>query len=314
MTGVTSARGTLGDHALAYAARGIKVFPLWWAVDGVCVCSDGRNCPSPAKHPRVPRWINAASASPDRVDMWWSMWPHANVGMPAGDNGLAVLDVDPRHGGDDNLATLAQWCLERHGIDLLSTRTIGTGSGGLHLYFRQPVGGIKSTAKAFEAPGLDTRGRGGYVVAPPSVHVSGGRYAVTSDVEPQPWPDVLTRLMQRPPPAAPAGNSAAPARPPAASNAERWARRGLDAECEQLRNLTTAPEGSGRNNALNGAAYKIGRRVGGRFLTEHEAATALFDAVRGWPGHSERELSATIASGLRAGMAKPHNGPARGQA
>jgi hypothetical protein len=49
-----------------------------------------------------------------------------------------------------------------------------TGGGGRHLYFAHPGGLIRN--KVGLVPGVDLRGDGGYVVAPPSVHSSGVRY------------------------------------------------------------------------------------------------------------------------------------------
>ncbi len=314
----TSPPGTVADEALAYASRGIKVFPLWHTVDGQCVCADGPDCGSPGKHPRVPRGVNYATNNPARVADWWRRWPDANIGLPAGANGLAMIDVDPYHGGDATLATLAAWCTEKHCIDLMATHGVRTGSGGLHLYFRDRFGDVKSTRQAFGAPGVDTRGHGGYVVAPPSVHASGNRYEPMPYVGGvQPWPAVLTRLMAmskpRPAPIAPDGLGPAPTAGIVMPGRSAWARSALARECEALRGMTR--EGTGRNDALNIAAYKMGRRVGAGMLDEAETRAALIAAASGWKGHTPREIEATVNSGLRAGIARPHDGPApRGSA
>lgn len=310
MTGVTSARNTLGHEAVAYASRGIKVFPLWWPEgEHSCACNDGPDCGSPAKHPRTRNGVLVASNDPGQVEAWWALWPYANIGIPAGPNGLAIIDVDPYHGGSDALDVLDRWALDKHGLDLSATYTVRTGSGGVHRYYREPPGGIKPMAKAFGAAGIDTRGRNGYVVAPPSIHVSGQRYEViTEGLGLQPWPAILTELMEykTPPTEAPAARVST-----ATDRAGRWARAALAAECDALRNMTR--EGSGRNNALNAAAYKLGRRVGAGYLDRNEAASALYAAASGWLGHTERELRNTIASGLNAGIARPHTGPTGGQ-
>lgn len=93
---------------------------------------------------------------------WWARWPSANVGMATG-GGILVLDVDPRHGGDSSLANLPP---------LPPTRESLTGGGGRHLIFR---GNARCSAGRL-GPGLDVRGEGGYIVAPPSVHESGRPY------------------------------------------------------------------------------------------------------------------------------------------
>jgi hypothetical protein len=295
----------LGQAALQYAARSLRVFPLWHTIRGVCVCHDGPACGNPGKHPRTRYGVMSASNDEDTVTQWWRRWPDANIGLPAGDNGLAVIDVDPRHGGDLSLSKLATWCLDRHNIDLMATRVIRTGSGGLHLYFRQPPGGIKTGAKSFAAPGLDTRGRGGYVIAPPSVHASGQHYETIDDRPPARWPMILTDLMN---PRRPAQQTAQAAARGTQGARTRWAQAALTAECDALRALPAA-EGNGKNQALNVAAYKLGRRIAAGYLDDDTVTDALLDVARGWPGHGERELVATIRSGIDAGKRNPHPGP-----
>lgn len=81
---------------------------------------------------------------------------------------LVVLDVDPRHGGLDSLGTLVQ----EYG-ELPLTPTAHTGGGGTHYYFYLPQ--PTRSAKAIR-PGLDVQADGSLVIAPPSMHPSGGRY------------------------------------------------------------------------------------------------------------------------------------------
>jgi hypothetical protein len=85
--------------------------------------------------------------------------------------GLIVLDVDPRNGGDETLHAL-----ERLHGELPPTPRVLTGGGGEHYYFRLPVS-EQAGVGASVGPGLDVKADGGYVVAPPSVHPSGARYA-----------------------------------------------------------------------------------------------------------------------------------------
>lgn len=310
----------LAAEALAYASRGILIFPLWHVIqhpsqDGParCACFDAQNCGSPGKHPRTKRGLTDASSDLDWAKTWWSMWPDANIGMPAGANGLAVIDIDPGHGGADTIAVLDQYCLER-GVDPTATRRIRTGSGGEHRIYRQPPGGIISKSKAFgdDAPGVDTRGRGGYIVAPPSRHASGQWYEVIRNGHTiAPWPACLTDLLETAPPeiGLPPGGIACGPRP--LQDGDRgavWAFHALLSETKQLADLTAAT--GDRNNQLNIAAYKLGRRVGAGYLAEADVAEALFNACSGWNGHTERELRATIRSGMRAGIANPHPGPA----
>jgi hypothetical protein len=109
-----------------------------------------------------------APAVIERLEAWWRRWPDANVGVVTGEvSGIAVVDVDPRNGGDAALRELEA----RHGI-LPVTAEVRTGGGGQHLWFaaeEQPPSGELG-------PGLELKGEGGMVVAPPSVHASGRRY------------------------------------------------------------------------------------------------------------------------------------------
>jgi len=184
--------------ARTYSLLGLKVFPLHWAVEGRCSCSIGHACGSPAKHPLTKNGVKDASAEPATVEGWWRRWPLAGIGLPAHDNGLAVLDVDPRHRGIESLNRLRS-VLRDCGLDLPATLTQVTGSGGWHLIYQEPEGGIKGASNVFgpDLPGLDTRGRGGYIVAAPSLHISGSRYEWTDfNVEAVPWPVALTKLME----------------------------------------------------------------------------------------------------------------------
>ena len=169
--------------ALAYIARGLPVFPLHTPMlNGVCDCLVDSCGSNNGKHPRTSRdtkkGLLEATTDEARIRYWWDVWPHANIGLRTGELEpgvyLAVLDVDPRHGGDDTLADL----LKTHG-PLPETPCVITGSGGMHYYFKGPQP-VKTTSAAL-GPGLDTRGGNekggaGYVVAPPSIHLSMRRY------------------------------------------------------------------------------------------------------------------------------------------
>jgi len=134
--------------ALEYAAAGWRVFP----------CA--------AKVPRTRNGCKDATADPAVITGWWDMWPGADIGVATGD-GLLVLDVDGEPGAD----TLHE--LERAHGELPATAHAITG-GGEHYYFTTTAPIRNSAGKL--GPGLDVRGDGGYVVAPPSSHLSGRRY------------------------------------------------------------------------------------------------------------------------------------------
>jgi hypothetical protein len=117
-------------------------------------------------------------ARPEELEEWYRRWPDAGVGIVTGTiSGLAVLDLDPGHGGTASLERL----LSRHGA-LPRHLEVETGGGGRHLYFRHPGGALANRVGLL--PGLDLRGDGGLVVAPPSLHPSGRRYRWRAGREP----------------------------------------------------------------------------------------------------------------------------------
>lgn len=148
------------DHALQYAGRGWRVFPVHVSVGGACSC--GRNCGTPGKHPRIKAWQKHATADPNQVAAWWTRWPDANIGLATG-GGLVVIDVD----GEAEAAGLKAIAAQRG--KLAATAVVRTGRG-FHLYFK----GEYNTTKKVQ--GLLVRGSGGYVILPPSLHPSGVRY------------------------------------------------------------------------------------------------------------------------------------------
>lgn len=175
----------VGAAARRYAARGWSVIPI----------------EPHGKRPLVAwREFQQRVATPDEVAHWATRWPDANVGIVTGRvSGLVVVDVDPRHGGD---LALARW-QAAHGA-LPATVEAVTGGGGRHLYFAHPGGTVGNRAGL--RPGIDLRGDGGCVVAPPSLHPSGRRYAWVvgrgpDDLAPAPLPPGLLDARADPAPA-----------------------------------------------------------------------------------------------------------------
>jgi hypothetical protein len=106
--------------------------------------------------------------------------PKANVGIATGAmSGVIVLDVDPRNGGNESLAELEG----RHG-GVPDTLQVLTGGDGRHFYFAAPEGVRVPSRKV--ASGLDLKADGGYVIAPPSSHPSGGTYRWAQDAKGKP--------------------------------------------------------------------------------------------------------------------------------
>jgi len=171
-------------QALAYAARGWRVLPVHSIRDGRCTCRHP-GCLTPGKHPIERGWQHRATTSGADIWEWWERWPAANVGIATGlESGIFVPDIDPDKGGDATLAAL----IAEHG-PLPATRTHRTGSGGTHYLFSHPDFPVISKTDTF-GTGIDTRGAGGFIVAPPSVSGKGA-YTVTDDRDPVAAPEWL---------------------------------------------------------------------------------------------------------------------------
>ena len=139
----------LHQAARAYAAAGIPVFP----------CEVGGKRPLPNTNGFKDATIDIA-----QIDKWWGAAEY-NLAFCPDDANLFVVDIDP--GADLSL-------LQK----LPPTYTVKTPRGGYHLYFE----GSGRTSANKIAPHVDTRGVGGYVLAPPST-VGGGHYEKYGEIE-----------------------------------------------------------------------------------------------------------------------------------
>ena len=173
------------EAALALAARGMAVFPLHYIAehDGRLRCSCGNpSCENAGKHPYprlAARGLHSATSDLAAVARWWSAGGPYNIGLRTGiESGIVVIDVDPRHGGDWTLIGLEA----KFGSVPKTWRNL-TGGGGEHILFRHPGFPVANSAGAL-GPGIDVKGDGGYIVAPPSRHISGRYYAIDVDHHP----------------------------------------------------------------------------------------------------------------------------------
>lgn len=287
--------------ALAAAQRGLPVFPAHTRTDsGTCSCGK-EDCGSPAKHPLTRRGVLDASKDPSIIIGWWQQWPWANLGMPTGKpSGIVVLDIDPRH---DGYRTLAKLAANGEGF---ATLEVHTGGGGSHLWFRLPDGAEvtnsnKGIADQFGA-GVDVRGTGGYVLIPPSLHISGRRYAWATGM-PQPIPAWLLEVLNPPtPPPRPVTTTIGPAN--GYTSLERYWRKVFKERLQELANTSV-----NRNDALNDAAFRMGQ------IIAHGAPEADIRAVLARVGLemglTQAEVGGpegrggTVNSGIEAGKKQP---------
>jgi hypothetical protein len=278
------------DAAEGYAGRGWPVVPLWWpGRGGSCAC--GRpDCDSAGKHPLVRRGLYSATTDPTWLQRWWARWPNANVGVRTGSPaGIMVVDVDGER-GMESLRALGQ----AHGG--LRAGWAQTGSGGWHAYLQLQAGQRVPNSVGRLGPGLDVRGEGGFVVAPPSLHRSGHRYRWRQPPGELPQAPAWLIELSLPPPAP-------PARPLTLRAQEVTDRYVAAATNRETAAAASAPAGT-RNYRLYLAAYRLGRLVGGGLADEGTVTHALMSAglSAGLPQH---ECVTAIRNGLRRGRERP---------
>jgi putative DNA primase/helicase len=262
------------DIAYSIAATGLPVFPC-----------------SKTKRPAIAKDAGGNGfhdATTDRIhiDQLFQRAPHAAlVGVPTGEiSGFDALDIDYIHGG-------AEW--EQANLSRLpETRIHSTQSGGRHYLFRHAPGVRNSASKKTLAAGIDVRGDGGYIVAPPSAG-----YRVIHDAEIADWPDwLLTLVLARP---VDKERSSAPTYPAEALSSKRM--EGL------RRSILSRVSGAGdgqKHYALRNAAISMGGILHAAGISESEAISALLgalpDGVKDW-----QTAKSTAEWGIREGLKRP---------
>jgi hypothetical protein len=304
----------LRDAALGYASRGIPVLPLHYplprhgdlqpvpgahppAVGTGCSCRDP-GCGQVGKHPLgtlVPHGVKDATTNRARLLAWWTRHPQANIGLATGHR-FDVLDVDGPAGAHAIQELAAAHRLRSSGP------LVRTGGGGWH-YYLAPTG-LGNTSPA-DLAHVDWRGRGGYVVAPPSRHTSGHTYqwAAGRDLHTPPGqvPAVLLERLQPRERQRPTG----PVQLPAVANSAggRYARAAL---AEELTRVTAAPVGQ-RNRQLWESTRNLYNLVAVGALDHREVDQGLLDAAErcGLLAEEPRQTHRTLASGRQVGLAHP---------
>jgi hypothetical protein len=305
------------DAALGYASRGIPVLPLHYplphhrdlqaltgdqqlpspAVRTSCSCRD-LGCGQPGKHPLgslVPHGVKDATTNRARILAWWTRHPQANIGLATGHQ-FDVLDVDGP-AGERAIRQLAA----AHGL-ASSGPLVRTGGGGWHFYLA-PTGLGNLHPRGLEH--VDWRGRGGYVVAPPSRHASGHPYQWLTgrDLETPPGqvPSVLLERLQARQLHRPTGPDPLPTA--VDGSGERYARAAL---AEELARVAAAPVGQ-RNRQLWESTRNLYNLVATGALIEAEVHQGLLAAADrcGLLAEEPRQTRRTLTSGRQVGLAHP---------
>jgi len=305
----------LRDAALGYASRGIPVLPLHYplphrgdlqaltgdqqlpspAVKASCSCRDP-GCGQVGKHPLgslIPHGVKDATTNRARILAWWTRHPQANIGLATGHT-FDVLDVD----GPTGAQAIGQLAAA-HGL-ASSGPLVRTGGGGWHFYLT-PTGLGNIHPRDLEQ--VDWRGRGGYVVAPPSRHASGYPYRWLAgralDTPPGQVPSVLLQRLQPRQLQRPTG----PDQLPTATDGsgERYARAAL---AQELARVAAAPVGE-RNRQLWESTRNLYNLVASGALDHREVDHALLAAAErcGLLAEEPRQTRRTLASGRQVGLA-----------
>ncbi|MFV0257468.1 MAG: bifunctional DNA primase/polymerase [Acidimicrobiales bacterium] len=253
---------SLRDAALVCASNGVPVFP---SVPG-------------AKRPLTRRGFTEATTDQRRIARWWDRWPQANIGLPTGNGGVDVVDVD-RHSLGSGFTALER--ARKAGLVDGWACVVRTPSGGLHLYYPADAGRSQASWSVGEAH-IDFRGTGGYVLIPPSRIVTSdngsvGYELVVTGHHPSPLDAVALRECIQPHRPSRRAISSAPVR--GGERIATW--------------LAGRPEGN-RNRALFWAACRYAE---GAIPEDH--AHDLLGAAAEQAGLSPREVAATIRSAYR---------------
>lgn len=308
--------------ALVYARQGLAVFACHWPipqrvagwVGWGCSCHQP-DCARAAKHPLTVHGFKDATTDADIVQGWWQRWPQANIGIPTG-VGFDALDLDG-HTGVHN----ARAFVEEHRIDWSTAPLVRTGSGGWHLLIA-PTGAGNRVGLL---EGVDYRGAGGYVIAPPSRHVTGGTYRWVRDLNlarlsqvPAPLRSLLDPVQAqraaghedpRPQPRArtPARENSPVTRETGAPVAGRsYGLAALTAETDKVRHAEVGQ----RNTTLNRAAFRC-YQLAATGLLDPDDITAQLTAAARTAGLRNAEITRTLASARHAGLANPRHAPTR---
>jgi hypothetical protein len=163
------------NTALAYLKHGWSIIPVHSIINGQCSCGK-EDCAAPGKHPYI-RWAEYTKRRPtkEEVKNWFdNEFLGANIGLVTGTvSGVLVVDCDGREG-----VKSAKEILDLPFPTLVSL----TGGGGFHVFYK--VNGTRVASKLGVCEKVDLKAEHGFVVLPPSRHISGYNYKWFHKAEP----------------------------------------------------------------------------------------------------------------------------------
>jgi hypothetical protein len=287
------------DAALSYAERGWFVFP---------VPPGQKKSYLSAQYSNGRKW--GATNRERLIRRTFRKYPQANIGIVTGElSGFFVVEADTKEGHNvDGIASLKK-LQAKHGA-LTKTLQAISPSGSLHFYFRHPGVNIKNSASEI-APGVDVRGDGGMVLAPPSLKPSVGAYRWVNSLPVAAAPQwLLGLILKQPEPDQPSISERANVtiRKLHAGTDNSYAEAALRGECEAVASSTKG----NRNDTLNRAAFSLGTLVGAGALAEDDAINVMLNAATACGlvrDDGKGSCMATIRSGLNAGVKQPRTIP-----
>ncbi|MFC3206860.1 AAA family ATPase [Aquamicrobium soli] len=294
--------------ARAYIHAGVAVFPCREQTVEDIDPDTGEFVTFVEKRPYTSNGLNGATKSQRIIDIWFGdRHPTALIGIPTGENlGGWVLDLD-RHGDPDgNVRDGHAWLAEMEALhgSLLDTARATTANGGTHIFFKH-VDGVRNRAAI--APGVDTRGSGGYIVAPGSVMADGRRYewldhdgfGLPDFADAPQW--LLDLVVAKEPAPQPA-----PAEPYRHHRGENtvYVERAVEAECNKA---ASAPVGE-RGQQLFASACALGEFVAAGALSRGDAENMLMAAATS-SGVLAKDGERSTRNRIKRGLDKTQNSP-----
>jgi hypothetical protein len=291
---------SLKAAALTHAKNGFYVIPL---IEN-------------SKRPLISDWQNRATTNPLQIDSWWSEHPNANVGIVCEVSNLIVIDLDTAKnatppspwrelGVKNGEDVFKEICSAANDAQLFETYTVNTPSGGKHLYFYDQNIPIKQGAEVNGWWRVDTRSKGGYIVAEGSKVInaqtnklesysSNGKNSVVLNFPTWLRDELAPKIIRQDIVSQVVTNSPTPSGTPKFS--KEFAQQVLTERCNSI---IITPEGR-RNQTLIRHATYIGKIIALGSLDEATAGKSLLEAALA-SGLTHFEAVNAIKAGIKYG-------------